>query len=170
MLFITKTAFPLSFFIPIYKVRVLLIYIKDHFSFQQRKVRAFGRSLFPLFVPIFSFLKKKGKGFPLQSGLGGGLWVCFWRLCACIAQNATIKIPNSNTMSNDKAEHFRRFRPLERFAVLKSPKNFLPQNTVFQHVKGNIKKTLKKDGQKACSSEKRCYFCTRNNGEVLQIY
>jgi len=28
------------------------------------------RSYFPLFVPIFYFLKKKVKGFPLLSGLG----------------------------------------------------------------------------------------------------
>jgi hypothetical protein len=29
----------------------------------------FCRQLFPLFVAIFCFLKKKAKGFPLQSGL-----------------------------------------------------------------------------------------------------
>jgi len=40
---------------------------------------AFVQSIIPLCVSIFSFLKEKGKGFPLQSGLGGSLWVCFWR-------------------------------------------------------------------------------------------
>jgi hypothetical protein len=30
---------------------------------------AFLQSIFPLFVAIFAFLKKKSKGFPLQSGL-----------------------------------------------------------------------------------------------------
>ncbi|MFC6098095.1 hypothetical protein ACFPVY_15675, partial [Flavobacterium qiangtangense] len=33
-----------------------------------------------------------------------------------------------------------------------------------------MKKTSKKDEEKACAGEKDAYFCTRNNGEVLKIY
>ena len=48
-------------------------------------------------------------------------------------------------------------------------KNFSFQRQHFQRVAININKTLKKEEQKACTSGKRCYFCTRNNGEVLKV-
>jgi len=40
------------------------------------------------------------------------------------------------------------------------------QRQHFQRVGADVKKTSKKDGQKACAGGKRGYFCTRNKGEV----
>jgi len=40
------------------------------------------------------------------------------------------------------------------------------QRQHFQRVGSDVKKTSKKDDQKACAGGKRGYFCTRNKGEV----
>jgi len=48
----------------------------------------------------------------------------------------------------------------------KGRKNFPFQRQDFQRVVSDVKKTSKKDDQKAWISGKRGYFCTRNRGEV----
>jgi len=44
------------------------------------------------------------------------------------------------------------------------------QSEASQQVMDYFKGRLKKDEEKACLSGKRCYFCTRNNGEVHEQY
>jgi hypothetical protein len=45
-------------------------YIPFSKKIRSKRLGHFQPTIFPLFIPIFLFLKKKQKGFPLQSGLG----------------------------------------------------------------------------------------------------
>jgi len=101
---------------------------------------AFVQSIFPLSIPIFSFLKKKGKGFPLQSGLEGRLWVFSWKHPARIAQKPAVKIHPFADNFRSLTQYLRRFRLSTLHPVPRHAKNFDIQNARFQLLEKKIEK------------------------------